>query len=137
MWLIPVTRGWRSQSDLEAHALGASLNRLSEVGGWDDSELAVLLEELAESPAGLDGLGWTTGDLDDRLADLAPPDPAPAPESERQVHGLREVALKFSTAEHQEWGDLLAVLRRSFKLDGTPAVVLEAMRRAVPKGRKS
>lgn len=57
-WHVPVLRGWRSRSDAEASAYLLASNRLSEVGGWDESELAKLVSELGEQDA-LEGVGFT------------------------------------------------------------------------------
>jgi hypothetical protein len=55
-WCVPVVRGWSSKSDAEADAAAAADNRLTEVGGWDEAELAAMLsgmeQELAEIAAG-------------------------------------------------------------------------------------
>lgn len=62
-WLAPVTRGWGSRSDAEAHAALAALNRIGERGGWNDAELLKLLDGVVESDAGLIGVGFTDNDV--------------------------------------------------------------------------
>ena len=48
-WLWPVIRGWSSRSDAEAHQVGVTLNRLTEVGGWSDlATLTSILDEANE-----------------------------------------------------------------------------------------
>lgn len=37
-WMVPVARGWSSADDIEAEAAGVALNRVGEIGGWDDNE---------------------------------------------------------------------------------------------------
>lgn len=56
-WLVPVMRGWRSNSDQEADAYLLASNRLTEVGGWHDGALGEILAELRDADA-LDGLGF-------------------------------------------------------------------------------
>lgn len=65
-WLWPVTRGWSSRSDDEAHAVGVTLNRLSELGGWDDLPgLTSILDRANEmDPALLNIIGYTSQELD-------------------------------------------------------------------------
>lgn len=65
-WLVPVSVGWSSRSDAEAHAALVALNRTGEVGGWDDDSLIPILSALAATEGGLDGIGFT----DDDVADL-------------------------------------------------------------------
>lgn len=85
-WLVPVTRGWASSSDMEAHAVGVALNRLTEAGGWDNEALAELLEDFAGGEHGFDGLGFGGGDLDEILAGLAPAvEPEPAENYSRKI----------------------------------------------------
>lgn len=64
-WRWPVTRGWASRSDTEAEAVGVTLNRLTELGGWDDLEqLSGILGRAAElDPVLLDLAGYSTAEL--------------------------------------------------------------------------
>lgn len=72
-WLVPVVRGWSSADDLEADAYLVASNRLTEKGGWVTEPLAAILSELtANSPRGLDGIGYTQPDLDQLLSSIAP-----------------------------------------------------------------
>ncbi|HEX7277880.1 MAG TPA: hypothetical protein VF244_10940 [Acidimicrobiales bacterium] len=74
-WLVPVLRGaLDTLTDAEAKAYLVTSNRLTEKGGWDAQGLADVLAELA-ADEGLVGTGYTSGDLDDLLASLAPPEP--------------------------------------------------------------
>lgn len=68
-WLWPVTRGWSSRSDAEADALLVALNRLTELGGWDDlGGLADILSAAHEADAALlDIAGYSTSELDTLL----------------------------------------------------------------------
>jgi hypothetical protein len=56
--------------DLQATALGIALNRTAELATWDPSALARILDELQRNDA-LDGVGYSPGDLDELLADIA------------------------------------------------------------------
>lgn len=69
-WWVPVQCGWRSRSDDEAEAYLVASNFTSELGGWDEQELADLLSDLA-SRTSLDGTGYDRGRLDNLLAGLA------------------------------------------------------------------
>lgn len=73
-WLWPVTRGWSSRSDAEAHQVGVTLNRLTEVGGWSDLEAltAILDEANAMDPDLADVvMGFTSEKVDELAALLA------------------------------------------------------------------
>ncbi len=66
-------------------------NRTNDLATYDDSALAVLLEELVGSPSRLDGAGWTEEELDALLADLNEPgtfrpEPSEARLDELQCH---------------------------------------------------
>jgi len=60
--------------DLQATALGIALNRTAELAEWDPKTLSRLLEELRKEDA-LEGIGYSTEDLDQLLADLAAQEP--------------------------------------------------------------
>jgi len=70
---VPVV--WFEGPDLEALAYSIADNRTHEFAEWDDPALAKLLEQLRAEDA-LDGVGYTTGDIDELLdqiqADLGP-----------------------------------------------------------------
>lgn len=64
-WLVPVVVGWASRSDTEAAAALIALNRTTELGGWVDEALLELLEEIDAEGGTLDGVGFTSADMDD------------------------------------------------------------------------
>ncbi|MFF0754429.1 ParB N-terminal domain-containing protein [Streptomyces sp. NPDC004267] len=88
-WLIPVTRGWASGNDRQAHAVLILLNRLSDAGGWDSRALAEILEDLATSDADLfDSLCIADEEMEELLREVDPeglpqgPDGSNTPERE-------------------------------------------------------
>ena len=62
-WLVPVSRGWASNSDSEAEAFVVTANRLVEAGGWHDDLLADVLVDLSKLDDGLRGVGFDQDDL--------------------------------------------------------------------------
>jgi DNA modification methylase len=71
-WLVPVVCGWASRSDAEAEAYLVADNRHTELGGWDNQELADLLADVqAFDPELIEATGWDLADLDALLADEA------------------------------------------------------------------
>lgn len=63
-WLVPVIRGVRFKSDLEAEAYVIADNKLTEAGGWDDAMLGTILADLAEQDAGLEGVGLSQKEIE-------------------------------------------------------------------------
>lgn len=95
-WLVPVVRGWASASDLDAAAALVTLNRATELGGWDDTALGQLLQPLTANPDGLAGVGYTADEvaalLDPKIHvgehDRTPPEPRdPAEVQQRVTYG--------------------------------------------------
>ncbi len=59
-WTVPVIRGWASKSDLDAAAMLVTLNRATELGGWDTPDLHGLLTGIGD----LTGVGYDDADLE-------------------------------------------------------------------------
>jgi DNA modification methylase len=69
-WRMPVVRGWRSPSDIEAAAYLVAANHTTTLGGWDDAGLAELLTELNDADPDLFAVtGFTDEDLAALVAD--------------------------------------------------------------------
>lgn len=99
-WLVPVVRGWRSKNEREAGALLVAVNKLTEAGGWDQAELGELLRDLGADD--LVGTGFTSGDLDSLLEDLAAGDGAtPAAPDQEKLDQVPEIPAKPWVKEGQ------------------------------------
>ena len=61
-WSAPVVFGWSSNDDNEAAGLLMALNRLTETSKWIPDKQLALLQEIAESVRGLEGVGYTDED---------------------------------------------------------------------------
>ena len=61
-WSAPVVFGWSSADDNEAAGLLMALNRLTETSKWIPDKQLALLNEIAESVRGLEGVGYTDED---------------------------------------------------------------------------
>ena len=69
MWHVPVIRGLSFKSEQEAEAYLIADNRLVELGGWDELELAKVLGDLAKDGRELlNGTGYDGDDLDKLLS---------------------------------------------------------------------
>jgi ParB-like chromosome segregation protein Spo0J len=69
-WTIPLVRGWASRDDAHADAMLVADNKLTESGGWDDRELAELLEDVADYSVDLLlATGFDQDDLERLIAD--------------------------------------------------------------------
>lgn len=84
-WMVPVIRGWSSNSDDEAKAYLVVSNQATIAGGWDESALAALLGSLKTTDEVVfQASGFSDAGLDQLLASLAqsrgedPPAPLPA-----------------------------------------------------------
>lgn len=147
-WVAPVTRGWSSRSDDEAHAAGIAINQGTIAGGFKSDELAELLQEVQAGGIDLAATGFSDAQLDDMLANMGDEivlepedtdaeyaeqtkrgDPAPP----RTAQGLHEVGLMFQADLHREYQELLARLRNAWGIDIASSVVLKAMREAVER----
>lgn len=73
-WSAPVIRGWSSLDDEELLAYVIADNRQTELGGWKEL-LPDILERVRSTDLGLQGVGFSSDELDDMLAALAPPIP--------------------------------------------------------------
>ena len=70
-WKIPVIRGISFESDEEAEAYLIADNRLTELGGWDESQLADALKDLAAyNREAFEITGFDDDDLGQILANL-------------------------------------------------------------------
>ena len=70
MWKIPVVRGLSFESEQEAEAYLLADNRLVELGGWDELQLAEVLSDLARDGRELlEGTGYDGDDLDRLLSE--------------------------------------------------------------------
>jgi DNA modification methylase len=86
-WLVPVIKGVRFKNEAEAEAYLIADNRQVELGGWDDEPLLEMLKE-QETAGTLDGIGYSSDDVDLLLAQVAasngngsePTDPEQIPE---------------------------------------------------------
>lgn len=64
---------WVNVDEVEAQRILLADNRTSDLGGYDNEQLAALLDGLAQGD-GLEGTGYKQSDLDALLAGLTPPD---------------------------------------------------------------
>ena len=72
-WLVPVVRGVGFNSDAEIEAYLVADNRLTILGGWNEPELAALLQDLAaQDTALLETTGYDGDDLQALLFELNP-----------------------------------------------------------------
>ncbi len=111
-WLAPVLRGISFNSDSEAQAYLIADNRLTELGGWIESDLIQVLQDLAKDGAeALEGIGYDLDDLDAMLA-LNPqiePGIESAAESDIPETSYRIVLLCETQDQFLEWKQKLGL----------------------------
>lgn len=87
-WLVPVLAGWSSTNDADAAAYLLASNKLTALGGWEETELGAMLRELADADA-LTGVGFSDKELRKMLAEVVEepdePDELPAHAKETWV----------------------------------------------------
>lgn len=67
-WLVPVD--YVDLPEAEEKPVAVALNRLVEIGGWDDEKLSAIIEEArAAGDAALAGLGWNAAEIAKMLED--------------------------------------------------------------------
>lgn len=84
LWQVPVTRGGAFDNEQEASAYLVAVNKAGELGGWDESALAELLEGLDEELRGLTGFDVDVLKDLDVLTDIelqASAGPTPTPDA--------------------------------------------------------
>ena len=94
--------------DLAAARIVAADNRTADLGGYDDTIVAELLQQLADDDMGLDGTGYEDADLDALLASM-------------------------DTPSDDDWGDAMnslpggepAVFTRTFTLNADDAAIVD------------
>lgn len=91
-WLIPVQRGWSSRDDRHAEAAGIALNRLTELGGWDDRLLVEMLSDFPDTSTMLNTVGFSPTDMASLLASVAAEDAAEGPRATDDVPPEPKVA---------------------------------------------
>lgn len=101
-WLVPVIRGVAFNSDAEVEAYLVADNRLTILGGWNEPELARLLQDLAaQDEALLEATGYDGDDLQALLEELQPPEPAADPGA--QVDRAGELQAEWQVERGQVW----------------------------------
>jgi ParB-like chromosome segregation protein Spo0J len=138
VWRAAEAEGWPEvaavQSDLTDAEVDAYLladNRLADLGLYDDTVLAELLGSFAGD---LDGIGYTTDDVDQLLALIGPPELAPAPRGKRPQEmpyalgeaDLYRVMLTYDQATYELLVPALEAYRVERGLDSYSDVVREA-----------
>jgi hypothetical protein len=107
-WIIPVIRGWASKNDKEAEAYLIASNRLVELGGWDEKELASMMSGLQNEDlfgTGYDSfsLGELQGIVEGRAMTAGDVDPYEEwkgmPGFENENIGFRKIIVHFDNQE--------------------------------------
>jgi hypothetical protein len=156
-WLVPVVRGWSSDSDAEAEAYLLTANQTTILGGWDDAELAAIVRDLADLDAellavtalGEDRIEDLLASLEDEVEIVHDDIPAtqagyaetPDEEARREERiagyepragaqtGFTEMILVYTNEDREEAGRLIAAARDVLGADMRAAeVVLRALR---------
>lgn len=72
-WLVPVVRGVSFANEAEAEAYLLADNRIVEIGGWDEAEVAEILRDLIDSvgkDGAMIGIGYSTEEAERILKNL-------------------------------------------------------------------
>jgi hypothetical protein len=124
-WLVPVLRGVAFGSEREAEAYLLADNRLVELAGWNNSELAQMLRE---APS-LDGTGFSQVDLDVLLMMSHVESARVGKTPEERLDGflsaeVKQVVLYFAGKDYEHVLGKLAELRARYSaLDNSVAIL--------------
>jgi hypothetical protein len=151
-WLIPVLRGWESADDDHAHATALALNRHTEQGGWDETELAGVLDQLNNVDPDLPlTAGFDSNALDDLLARLEESGPLELPtyqpdnesggnvrtektldeqHANYELSTQRSIVLAYSGARYVWVVDMLSALAAKYAVETNAEVVLKLIEHA-------
>jgi hypothetical protein len=117
-WLVPVVRGAHLGNDAKRYLL--SDNRITEIGGWNTTELGAILKEIVEEdPSGesLKGTGFTFEDADEIIRGIAPAPPGLGPAGGEGGNVL-QFNITFQTQEQKDtWYGFLRYLEQQFPDD--------------------
>ena len=105
-WLVPIIMS-DFGDELNARSYIIANNRINELGGWNDAELAKWLSDLAAQDL-LPGTGYDADDLDDLLKRIASDDAEP-PKEPKDLGALGEMEFRIvvECANEQEQATLL------------------------------
>lgn len=102
-WYVPVTRGIAFATDSEARAYLIASNRITELGGWNESDLAEMLEGIrSEDESLMQAAGYTDEDLETLLRDLGREMDAPQ-DAGAQLDKAAELQEKWQIQTGQVW----------------------------------
>ena len=129
-WLLPVLRGVGFANEEEGAAYVVADNRLSELGGWDDSLLAEILTTLRDSNI-IDGIGYSANDIDSLINSVElPVTRALTPEDKLDGYldaEIKQIVLYFATEEFDSVIDRFGVIMEHAGVDSHTEVVLKMM----------
>jgi ParB-like nuclease domain len=127
-WMVPVVLGVSFKNEKEAQAYLLADNRMTELGGWNDEELARMLKEIQEDgDAALEGVGWTNDQVIDMLRsgyDVATMGPKPADQFEKTFGEgeIKQIVLYFGSEDYAAvMGRLAKVIEESKAQNNTEA----------------
>lgn len=90
-WLVPVVHVRLPPGQADAYRVAS--NRTVELGGWHKERLADVLSQIARESKGLEGIGFTSDELQEQIAELAKvPASARDPEAIPDFDAVREGA---------------------------------------------
>lgn len=132
---VPVL--WLDVDDEQAQRILIVDNRLADLGDYDEAALESILRELANSAAGIEGLGYTSDELaellgiaDQNLNEVtssigAGEASSNSPEVPQST--VQQVQLFFTAAQHEEFLEKLHRLKGAFKTENITDTVLAAV----------
>lgn len=134
-WRAPVLRGLSFETDEEAEAYVITDNRLTELGGWDDSDLAEVLKEIEEfDDVLLLATGFDGDDLEELLEGLTPithTTHTPNQEESLEIFNnntIKQIVLYFDTKPYIEMVAQLQRLKDRESLESNTDALVFLMR---------
>jgi len=129
-------------TDVQAAALGVTLNRVSELAEWDKQQLAVLISELQDVEFDLDAVGFDTAEIDRIVQNANPPafdysdgstEAGAGDDDPLALSHVRMVQLYLSADTIEEFQTLVQELADWHGTENTTDTVMEVLRAACSK----
>jgi len=140
-WFVPTVDGV-NLSEVDEAPAAAALNRINELGGYDEALMAEILQMMKDTPGSLDATGYSDEDVDEIVKRLEKEVPGGdfdiheetpggfggGMQAHAAISNTKQIALILSQEVHAEFIELAMKLSERFKTDNVTDTVIACMR---------